>query len=61
MRAKTVMTELVCPECGNRQVIQRKANKAKPLGHRKWLYCWRCKKQVNFYEIGNNIVTEADK
>ena len=57
--SKMIQTRLVCPDCGNIQVIYRKVHKRKPYGHLKRLWCYRCKKVTNHFEIGNEEIEEA--
>ena len=47
---KTIQTTLICPECGTRFPIMRRLGKQKEQFHRKWLYCYRCKKETNHIE-----------
>lgn len=35
-----------CPDCRSKQVIRRVGNR-RPRGHKKWLWCVRCKKETN--------------
>ena len=51
MKYKTVQTILICPICENKVTIFRRVAKQKKFGHRKWLYCYICKKQTNHFEI----------
>ena len=44
-------TELVCLNCGNLAVIQRKKRKLKKEGHIKTFYCPVCKNVSNHYEV----------
>lgn len=59
MRKQSIIeTKLICPKCGNVQVIFRKASKQKEFGHLKKLWCYKCKKIINHFEICNENVEE---
>ena len=47
---RTRLTQLVCPECGTIFPMMRKVGKQKDVSHRKWLYCYVCKKETNHVE-----------
>lgn len=44
--------EFYCTRCGNRQMfsIPRPTAKQRPAGHLKKMFCFNCKKEVNFVE-----------
>ena len=44
--------EFYCTCCGNRQLfnIPRPTAKQRPAGHLKRMFCFKCKKEVNFVE-----------
>ncbi len=48
-------TKLVCPKCGTVNTICRKRNKQKKAGHKKWLWCYKCKDTINHIELGNKF------
>ena len=53
---KAIQTTLICPECENKVTIWRKENRQRKFGHRKYLWCWKCRKITNHFEIkGENI------
>ena len=54
-----IQTRLICTKCGNIQTIYRKVKHIKPFGHMKKLWCYKCKKEVNHFEIGNEEFEEA--
>ena len=56
MKRKVVATQLICPECKNIATIYRRINKQKAFGHRKWLYCYKCKKMTNHFEIRDDEI-----
>lgn len=48
--------QFMCPICGQKTIpIARKTSQKRSRGHRKWLYCPWCKKNVNTYECRNEI------
>ncbi len=51
MKTKTILTNLKCLECGNIQPIQRRKSLQKKIGHIKTMYCYKCKKRTQFYEL----------
>ena len=51
MKIKTVLSNLICPECGNVFIIPRIKSSKRSIFHRKWLYCYICKKETNHIEI----------
>ncbi len=55
-----VATTLICPRCNNRQIIYRKTRKQKSFGHLKWLWCYKCKRITNHFEICNEEVEEIE-
>lgn len=42
--------EFRCPECGEK-VTAPKGRKT-PIGHIKTMYCWKCREERNFVQIG---------
>lgn len=44
-------TDLVCLECGNVFIIMRKGCCLKKVSHLKNLWCYKCKKVTNHYEV----------
>ena len=44
-------SDLVCLNCGNIVTIQRKVGNARPVGHIKDLYCYKCQKLTKQYEV----------
>lgn len=46
-----VLKELKCEKCGNKQIIPRKANKNKSLGHIKHIWCYICEEKTSHKEI----------
>lgn len=56
--------QFMCPECGKATIpVARRTSQQRSKGHRKWLYCPWCKKQVNTYECRNEeeIITFREK
>lgn len=51
-----VQTKLVCPKCGNKVEIFRKENKQKKFGHKKLLWCYKCKRMINHIEIKDEMI-----
>lgn len=49
-RNQVKQIELKCPICGNVFPIFRKQSNLKEKGHKKKLWCWKCKKERNFIE-----------
>jgi len=46
-----IESTLYCMNCGGKAMpIQRKAGRQKEKFHRKKLYCWHCKQEVNHIE-----------
>lgn len=41
---------LRCPDCGHEQTILRRKGRPRGAGHRKWLWCPRCKARTNHVE-----------
>ena len=60
-RATMIQTRLVCPKCGNIQIIFRKVVRRKKYGHIKDLWCFRCKKVTKHFEICNEEIEEETK
>jgi uncharacterized protein YbaR (Trm112 family) len=58
MKYKTIQITLVCPICENKVTIFRRVAKQKKFGHRKWLYCWKCQKLTNHFEIRDYKIEE---
>ena len=44
-------SDLVCLNCGNIVTIQRKVGNARPVGHIKDLYCYKCLEVTKHYEV----------
>ena len=44
-------SDLVCLECGNVFTIMRKNCKLREVSHLKKLWCYKCQKFVNHYEV----------
>lgn len=62
MRKRTIETRLICPECGNIQTIFRLSSRKKSFGHLKMLWCFKCKKRINHFELRNEVIdTEVVK
>ena len=40
-----------CPECGNMQVAYKKSSRRTAEGHKKKMWCWKCKKEINFTQV----------
>lgn len=46
--------QFMCPICGKETIpVARRTSHQRFKGHRKWLYCPWCHKQVNTYECRN--------
>lgn len=58
-RAIMIQTRLVCPKCGNIQIIFRKIVRRKKYGHIKDLWCFKCKEVTKHIEICNEEIEEA--
>jgi ribosomal protein S27E len=56
MYKRTVETKLICPQCGNIQTMFRLASKTKSFGHLKMLWCFRCKKRINHFELRDETI-----
>lgn len=41
-----------CPVCHNKTTIFRPKGRLRETNHKKWLYCYVCKKKHNFTELG---------
>ena len=50
-KIRTQLTNLVCLDCGNIMIIQRKKSNLKKIGHIKDLYCFNCDKVTKHYEV----------
>jgi transcription elongation factor Elf1 len=42
-----------CPICGNIYTLFRPIGRLREKNHKKWLWCYKCKKKINFIELGN--------
>lgn len=58
IKRKVVQTKLICPNCGNEVEIFRKENKQKKFGHKKILWCYKCKRMINHIEIKDEMMEE---
>lgn len=45
-----VISHFICPECGMDIPLPRTRNKQREYGHKKFIYCPRCKTKHNFEE-----------
>lgn len=60
--AKYETHDFYCLRCGGASIpIQRKQGHQHSSLHRKKLYCWRCKLEINHIEIRNQIEFEEFK
>ena len=41
----------VCPYCKNTMMAPKNSKYATPKGHRKRMWCWKCKKYINMIQI----------
>ena len=48
---KIIISQLICPGCGNKFPIPRRNGSMREKGHRKWIYCPYCKEMQNMLEI----------
>lgn len=53
-KQKFTVSTCVCPECGLKFPIPRKMGAAREAGHRKYLWCPKCKEVQNFAEFRFN-------
>ena len=44
-------TDLVCMDCGNICSIMRKIGRLKKVSHRKHLWCYKCQKVTEHFEV----------
>lgn len=51
MKSRTVLTDLVCTECGNVAQIRRRCKRLREVGHIKDLWCYKCKKVTKHFEV----------
>lgn len=52
-KIKTIRTDLICPQCYNITTIQRVKVRKKSNLHKKKLYCYICKEEVNQIEVND--------
>lgn len=45
------MSDLYCSECGCHMTVPRSYKNTREKGHKKKLWCYQCKKEVNFIEV----------
>lgn len=57
-KQKLSETRLVCPYCNSIETIHRRSSKRKPYGHLKWLWCYKCRKRTNHFEICSEQIEE---
>lgn len=50
-RKKYTISYFICPECGNSTPLPRPLSRKRNKGHKKWLHCAFCKKDVNTTEV----------
>ncbi len=50
-KVSMIETTLVCPKCENVTSIYRREASQRVFGHKKRLYCWKCKKKINHIEL----------
>lgn len=43
----------ICPRCENKYTLFRPSAHLREKNHKKWLWCYKCKKKTNFIELGN--------
>jgi len=55
---RIVETRLICPRCNNVQTIYRKASSKRKFGHLKYLWCYKCKRRINHFEICDEMIEE---
>lgn len=48
---KMVPSTVVCPKCGTTYVVFRCNGQLREVNHKKWMYCYKCKKKYNFIEV----------
>ncbi len=49
----TIRTDLICPQCYNITTIQRIKGRKNSNLHKKKLYCYICKEEVNQIEVND--------
>lgn len=49
--AKMVPSVVVCPKCDTHYTIFRCHGQLREINHKKWMYCYKCKKKYNFIEV----------
>ena len=50
-KRKISMSDLYCTECGCKMTVPRPARCTREKGHKKKLWCFKCKREVNFVEV----------
>ena len=60
LRSYTVISDLICSECGNLFRIPRHADKLKEKYHIKDIYCPVCKKVTKHVEVKNLDVVKKE-
>lgn len=50
MRGHSI-SDFYCTVCANKQMLSRKKSKKKEKGHLKKLHCFKCKEELNHYEV----------
>ena len=61
MKTQVKETRLICPVCGNVQTIYRRKSRTKSFGHLKMLWCFKCKKRTNHFELRDEIIDMESK
>jgi hypothetical protein len=51
-KTKTYVAKLHCSECGTAMLIHRRMSRARPINHKKDMWCFRCKAKRKFIESG---------
>lgn len=41
----------ICPHCKNKFMACKNSKHCTPIGHRKRLWCWKCKKEIDMIQI----------
>lgn len=41
----------ICPKCGAVNSATKNIKRKTPPGHRKWLWCYKCKRKINQIQI----------
>lgn len=48
---KMIPSTLICPKCKSKFIVFRSAGRMREQNHKKWLWCYKCKRKYNFIEV----------